>query len=506
MYIRDLDTLVADALSRLNSEDPVAKGWRTGDLSYKVMEHQTIIKDKLGEVIKGDPQQRVEPYVLNCSRRFGKTTMILLTFVEECIKYPGHVYLFVAPTEEAAKEIVLSVMPVIIADAPDTAKPKFRNGRYTFPNGSVIKLGSAHNGGESLRGRSANGAAIDEGAFVKKTRPDNGLIYVMNSVIRPQLLTTQGWFVVASTPPPQLAHEYVELYNQARALNRMSQFSIYDNTSITEQLREAIKAKEYALDPSGSSWKREYLAEFAVDSRSLIISNWDTEEMTGTVDRPVRFEIYDRYVAYDHGTTDLSVFLFGYWHWEHGTLVVEKELVVGLKGEKLTTRELDKVYRICRQDLWQEMEVRREVCDAINPQLIIDFNRDFGNRFVAPLKTNLEAMVNQLTNLVGNKQILINKDQCPLLIQTLEQATWKTSASGKREFARLPGIGHCDALASLIYLARTVDRHHNPHDYATDVPAADDVFVVKRQDKHTPEVVFAKAFNMKPQGANRNRW
>jgi hypothetical protein len=103
-----------------------------------------------------------------------------------------------------------------------------------------------------------------------------------------------------------------------------------------------------------------------------------------------------------------------------------------------------------------------EICDAINPQVIIDFNRDFGNRFVPPRKTNLEAMVNQLINLVQTKQIKIDKERCPILLQSLEQGTWKESAIGRRDFARLPGIGHCDAIAALIYMARAVNRKFDP--------------------------------------------
>lgn len=505
MFIPNLDALVAEALDEHLNVDPIEQAWKYGDLSYKVLAHQLIIKERLDEVIAGDAQDRVEPYLLNCSRRFGKTTMILLTFVEQCLQNPNHTYLFVAPTEEAAKEIVLSVMPVLIEDAPDKYKPVFKNSRYTFPNGSVIKLGSAHNGGETLRGRAAHGAAIDEGAFIKKTRLNNGLIYVMNSVIRPQLLTTGGWFVVASTPPPQLAHEYVDLYTQARAANRVSQFTIFDNTSIDQQLRETIKAKEYALDPTGTSWKREYLAEFAIDTRSLIIPNWNTTTMTGTIDYPLRFDVYDRYVSYDHGTSDLSVFLFGYWHWEEATLVIEKELVIGLKGEKPTTKEINQLYLNARTELWGDKPLRKEICDSINPQVIIDFNRDFGRSFIPPIKTNVEAMVNQLQNLIGSNQVLINKEQCPILVQTLEQATWKTSASGKREFARLPGIGHCDALAALIYLARSVDRVNSPHASAPREAIPDNMFVIRKPDDQRAETVLSAALGIK-QRNNRRSW
>jgi hypothetical protein len=71
-------------------------------------------------------------------------------------------------------------------------------------------------------------------------------------------------------------------------------------------------------------------------------------------------------------------------------------------------------------------------------------------------------MTNQLINLIQNKQVKIEKKACPILIQSLEQGTWKESAVGRREFARLPGIGHCDAIAALIYMARAINRKFDP--------------------------------------------
>jgi len=508
MYIPNLDQMIAEAIEQYRNEDPVTKAWRTGDLSYKVFDYQAIIKNKLTELVNSSDINRIEPYVLNCSRRFGKSSMGLLTFIEEALKNPGHTYLFVAPTEGEAKEIVLDVMPVLLQDAPDAFKPEFKNSRYTFPNGSTIKIGGVYNGGETLRGRAAHGAFIDEAAHIKQTSANNGLEYVLNSVIRPQLLTTKGWCVIASTPPPQLAHEYVNVYNRARASGRLAHFTVYDNTNISAEYREKLKADMLLSDPTGSSWKREYLAEFAIDTRALIIPNWNTEAMTGTVDRPLRFNIYDRYVSYDHGTTDLSVFLFGYWHWELATLVIEDELVIGGGAVKLSTGEIAQMYNDHRNNLWPHLNVRREICDAINQQVIIDFNRDFGTHFVPPIKTNLEAMTNQLINLVGNNQILINADRCPMLVQTLEMATWKTQANGKREFARLPGIGHCDALAALIYMARTVNRHNNPHANAPAEVTDINTYVVKKYEQQGTEAVLDRAlsFGRRKQTNNRSSW
>jgi hypothetical protein len=504
----DIQLLVKESIKRHLDEDPIMKAWRTGDLSYKVFDYQEPIQQAINELIDSSDIDRIEPYVLNCSRRFGKTTLGCLAFIEQCLKYPGTTYLFAAPTEGEAKEIILDVMPALLYDAPTAYSPSFKNSRYTFPNGSVIKIGGCYNGGETLRGRKAHGAFLDEAAHIKQTSPINGLHYVLNSVIRPQLLTTAGWCVIASTPPPQMAHEYVEVYNKARANNRLKHFTIYDNTNIDEAYIERLKKDSYDIDPTGSSWRREYLAEFAIDTRTLIIPNWTSElAVSGLYDqRPQRFEVYDRYVSYDHGTSDLSVFLFGYWHYEDATLIIERELALGHGAEKFTTRQLSEMYKEARSEVWNLLPIRQEICDAINPQVIIDFNRDFGNRFVPPRKTNLEAMVNQLANLVQTKQIRIDKDHCPLLIQTLENGTWKENVSGKKEFNRLPGIGHCDALAALIYMARAVNRHHNPHSAVPLEYDPNTQFVVNQKPLQTDSDILSRALNIKPNKPKFKAW
>jgi Terminase large subunit, T4likevirus-type, N-terminal len=486
-------------------EDPLMKAWRTGDLSYKVLPHQQVIRATIRKLVDSNDMERLEPYVLNISRRFGKTTMGLLAFIEESLRNPGHTYLFAAPTEGEAREIIHDVMPALIEDAPDIYRPVYKNNRFHFHNGSVIKIGGVFNGGETLRGRKANGAFLDEAAHIKQTSKSNGLLYVLNSVIRPQLLTTGGWCLIASTPPPELAHEYVTVYNQARANGRLENFTIYDNTSISIEYIEKLKSDMLQSDPTGSSWRREYLAEFAVDTRTLIIPNWDSSlsENDLIFKRPANFVHCDRIVSYDHGTSDLSVFLFGYWDYDNATLMIEKELVTGNGAEKLSTRELSEIYKETRDELWGSLPVYKEICDAINPQVIIDFNKDFGVRFVPPRKTNLEAMVNQTINIIQTGQIKIDKDNCPLLIQTLEQGTWKTSASGRMEFARLQGIGHCDAIAALVYMVRSINKSRNP---MIAVPVEYDPvtqFRGKISERMDETAILGRAFNIRPQHNNR---
>jgi hypothetical protein len=207
------------------------------------------------------------------------------------------------------------------------------------------------------------------------------------------------------------------------------------------------------------------MAEFCIDERQLIIPNWSKEHVVPSYPRPEPFIPVQRLVSYDHGTSDLSVFLFCFYDKANGTLVVESSISIDMFNNKLSTNELSEIYRKHRTELWQDMPVYKEICDAINPQVIIDFNRSHGHRFSPPSKTNREAMVNLVINLVHQGRIkVIDNPENKLLITTLESGVWN-GTSANRDFSRQPGIGHCDAIAALMYACRGINMHHNPNNW-----------------------------------------
>ena len=154
----------------MNRSELIKIAWQTGNLTYKVREYQDELWAKIQEVVQ---HHTWEPFVLNCSRRFGKSTLGMLALIQEALKYPGTSYIFVAPTEGHAKEIVLDVTPVLIQDAPDEFKPVFKNGRFSFPNGSEIRIGGAYNGGESLRGRRSESTRLNSSHSAKSRMPSS---------------------------------------------------------------------------------------------------------------------------------------------------------------------------------------------------------------------------------------------------------------------------------------------------------------------------------------------
>lgn len=456
--------------------------WTNGDLDFMVMEHQeelwSIICAHVGlkTDLPLDPKyteilsktSSLKPLILEISRRFGKSSLTLLAEIALCLKNKDHTYYFVAPTEGDAEDIFDDVVPPLLSTCPPDLRPKHKGMTYTFHTGSRIKIGGTFNGAEGLRGRAADGVAVDEAGSIKPLSSVSCLTYVMASILGPQLSTRDGWSMILTTPPANMQHDYFQFSMTAQTDNRFIKKTILDNSAFSVAKREELKAASYDADPSGGAWDREYMCNPRPDANSLIISEeiqkMIREEVTV---RPEYFVHLHRYIVIDHGTVDLNAILFGYWDYPNARLIIEHEVTL---RNGPTTRVIGTRIKEERKKLWADLPVERAVCDSISPQIRIDLNSEFENEdliFLAPMKTILlsdngarEGMVNQIITAIGSGQVVIDPS-CEILLATLRTAQWKIN-NGKREFGRFNQIGHCDYLATLIYLWRAVLRNVNP--------------------------------------------
>lgn len=457
--------------------------WTHGNLDYLVRPYQeeiwsilTVfvgledihIKEKATSTAVALARQK-KSITLNIARRFGKSSVSLLMLIILCIRNPEHTYLFVAPTDEQATEIISSVLPKLLMDCPTHLRPDISKNSIRFNNGSRIRIGSTWNGADAIRGGSANGIVIDEAAHIPQHNPTSCLSYVLGSVLRPMLSDTDGFTIIASTPPRSLQHDLVHIIRNADKEGTLITRDVYANKGFTPERIAREKEESYNIDPSGSAWKREYLVLLVPDANDLVIP----EDVTDGIelirvhnDDFEGFEHLDRYISFDHGTKDLNVILFAFHDYANARTVIQRELVI--KGSASTTTDViaKEIARV-KKELWGHLPVFRSICDAISKQLIVDLNaheaiKKAGIVFLNPQKTDLEAMVNQLIISMSHQRFVID-DGCDLLLETLRTGTWKTSDStGKREFARLGAIGHCDALACLVYLQRALNKSNNP--------------------------------------------
>lgn len=109
--------------------------------------------------------------ILEWHRRAHKTTLSINLLIRECCKYPKSKYVYVAPTQVWARNVVWDD-PTMLWDAlPDKAemfwKPNGQKMLITFANGSMLKIGGSDEP-DSLRGIDADGVVFDEWALHKQ--------------------------------------------------------------------------------------------------------------------------------------------------------------------------------------------------------------------------------------------------------------------------------------------------------------------------------------------------
>lgn len=103
--------------------------------------------------------------ILEWHRRAHKTTLAINLLIRECCKYPKSKYVYVAPTQVWAREVVWDD-PTMLWDAlPDKMEmnwvPNEQKMLIKFANGSMLKIGGSDKP-DALRGIDADGVVLDE--------------------------------------------------------------------------------------------------------------------------------------------------------------------------------------------------------------------------------------------------------------------------------------------------------------------------------------------------------
>lgn len=370
--------------------------------------------------------------------------------IEYALKKPNTQIRFAAPTAKALRKIIHPIFSMLCADAPEAYRPQWTgfDALYRFHNGSEIHVAGTDKGNaESLRGTSSHLNIIDEAGFCSE------LDYVLRSILMPQTITTGGTTIMASTPPKTPAHDFFEIAQECKQDGHYQEFTIYDNETLTPDIID-IYAKESGGYES-TTFQREYLCKFVVDTSSAVIPEWDAK-FIGHLE-PTEFTgYYHRYTALDIGVRDFTAGVLGYYDFRRAVFYVEHEFQIN--GPEMTTPKLAELIKATEAESFQGIKPYRRIADNNNLILLQDLGTLHDMHFAPTSKDSLHAMVNELRILVGNGRIMINP-RCTKTIGAIQYAVWDDH---RKEFARSKTYGHFDHLAALIYLVRNLDQTTNP--------------------------------------------
>lgn len=430
--------------------------WRRGFLMWLLYPHQRAIYNKVREII-GSDDPKLNSYVIDCARQFGKSFIMFLIACEECLREKNRTVVYVGPLKSQVNEIINgNTFGVIFQSCPQELQPKYDGSTLAFPNGSRIRLAGTDNKNYSnLRGGAAHLVILDEAGFMSDL--DVGVL----PTVLPMTKTTNGKVIFASTPPDTLDHDYIQVLHDHEEEGLISTYTIWDDKSLTEnQLQKIINQ---CRGRETTKFKREYECKRIVEASIQVVPELNEELAKKLImdkeyinDPNMRF--WHKYVVADTGVKDKTAVLFAHYNYHKRKLVVDAML--DLQGSEYSTAKLAGMIKDKVNQLWPEgyRDHIRYIADSNNKIVINDLNITYSLPFIGTSKGRLDEMVQKVRDWFADEKVYFAPDA----IEALNCARFAIWAKSRDEFARSPKYGHYDALAALTYLIRNINEHKDP--------------------------------------------
>jgi hypothetical protein len=401
-------------------------------------------------------QKRV---IANCRRRFGKGTTIFTHILEE-MNRKHCIWKYGAETQSQAFSIYHYLISQIFLEDPKS-KPRWSNLYKCFMTDkfeSQLYIFGVKDSGEidKMRGPDASGFFCDEFGFWK-FKPD----YIIKSVIAPQLLKTNGQLIIASTPPPDMTHRFIDYVIDSEIKGTLFKWTIDDSLRTGEIIpAEHDQIVEDCGGIDTEDYRREWQCELIASSKRLVVPEGQDDELyVGKQERP---PFYDSYVCMDLGLVDDTFVGFAYLDFKQSRLIVEKEH----KTNYTTTGELCETCEDIEGNMKWRSAPHRRIGDCEMQQLF-DMTKDHGYP-VTPItkrskqsgKGFRDSVLNGLRIGIKEGKVLIDPDGCPNLVKQIKYGIWNEK---RTDFERTETMGHLDGIMMLAYLYDNIEWTKNPY-------------------------------------------
>ncbi len=401
----------------------------------------------------------------NMSRQIGKSWFALVLCLEFAIQHPGSQIKYAAQTAKQVRKILRPHMRALLEDCPEELRPKLhaQDGEYRFPNGSVITIaGCDRDNVETLRGQHAHLAIVDEGGQF------DDLEYVVDGVLLPQTLNTNGRIFIISTPAPTAGHAFKQFCDKAEETGALIERTIYDNPRISDETIEELKRS--VGGEHSTTWLREFMVQHVTDAASAVIPEAVRERLKATTlvlqheaDVSYRPSHYDTMIWLDPGwNPDFCGLQWAIWDFPQARIIIEDDFIM----RRMDTATLLGVLRKKTDDLWGKDHNPYLCVSDLDGRLIADLAMG-GFNFVPTQKDNLDQAINQLRLSVSGQNLPFwTHPRCTATRRQFENATWNKT---RTKFSRSALDGHFDLVACSIYGRRNLHSWRNPMPYAPQV-------------------------------------
>ena len=408
--------------------------WLKGNLSYKLHEGQKLIR----RTIRALPDTTRESLVF-CARRYGKSYLACVLALEDCLRTPNANVLFVGPSQKQTLDIIRLLLPEILADAPKgLVQVSKSEKRWNFKNGSQLMIAGFDTAAESIRGLRADAIYLEESG---SSDPET-YEYVIKSVLYPTLMHSRGRIIHLTTPALTIDHPlHTQTIPSTSTNGAFFRYTIRDNPLLTEEVIEAEIDSLGGYDSPHT--KRELFCEIVKDENIIVVPQFDDRKHVREMSLP---DNAYHWVAGDvGGVRDKTVFLLCAYDYTTDKIYIVKEMVADTQTP--TSEIVDRALK---------MEGGRTLSRFIDApgQLFIDFATTYKYSCFPPEKLEFDHNIHRLQTAFWKDQVIVDP-ACKLLITTLRSGQLNKQ---RTDFFRSKEMGHCDALAALVYALRHADR------------------------------------------------
>jgi hypothetical protein len=435
-------------------ERAVEASWIEGRLYI----HLNPSQKKIYDAYKASKDKNTR-FVVNCSRKIGKSVLGMFVAAEACIQRPNALVAFIAPTIDDVQKYARQLVEVAFTSCPAELRPRLTKTELVFPNGSRVLFrgvgkgqGSSYN---NLRSFAFDLIVLDEAGF------SSHLDEIVDGALMSTLLPRRGNMLMLSTPPVTPDHAFPGYCEAAKLDGAYIELTIRDSHYPVDVQDKFIKELGGIMS---HKVQREYFCKFIVDKDLQLCPEWKTDyEMDVPLDDG--FKHFFKYEFMDQGWTDKSVCLFGYVRHQkkkQSQIVFMDE--ISMQAPEQTTDLLAQRIKEKEKELFETYEVKKRIADNNTPSLLQDFVLRHQLYFYpVESKTYLDVMVSDVRELVREGRMLVSP-KCVQLIGCLRNGVWTKTKSGARgkEFDRSKAYGHYDGFAAAMYGVRSADLDTNP--------------------------------------------
>lgn len=410
--------------------------------------------------------------VINCGRRFGKTTLSVYEIIGRASVRGESTVCYIAPTYQQARDIAWELLKKIVAPVTTSVnesrleiKIRARSGQQSM----IILRG--WEAVESLRGQKFDLLVLDEVASMKN------YWLLWEEVLRPTLTDNKGHAIFISTPKG--FNHFYDLYNMQLKDSDYKSFTFtsYDNPHLPKE--EIDKAR---LEMSEDRFAQEYLSDFR-KTQGLVYKEFDrAKHLYSTKDKGEKnyriFNTVETLVGVDFGYTNPAAIVKVEKDTDQNFYISQE----WYKTEK-TTAEIIEVARSFGGNKYYP--------DPAEPDRIEEMRRARLN--VREVSKEIEAGISAVTELLKTGKLFIH-ESCVELITEIESYRYPDKKPDKNE-AEVPvkEDDHLmDAMRYVLYMqvGKNRDPYAFTHYSSSSMPVKNTSGGPRLQDNKAPKVAY----------------